>query len=303
MSLLTGYHLHHYVQTNRDFPFLILTADSTVHTSSKICVKYQQKKQWPAWLSAGSLFRCISVFLWSNHRIFATNAIVLSEKAAVVNQKKTTTKESRATQEQRFLFQLTLAAKLGRPCGDHGDETAAARALATIHQNGYCNIIVTVIELSEAKEVRRGYIRAVEKKNNFAPTIEELTNEDRPALEDPIPTLKKRKFILKKRLVIELLDDEAVESEVGGTVIKAFGYGEMRGRLIKGRPITDAPPYSHRRKLPTMPEVTPDQEVILLTPEKDTFNFGVGSGRTLAKEQKEILDQMLINVTPADVNV
>lgn len=33
---------------------------------------------------------------------------------------------------------------------------------------------------------------------------------------------------------------------------------------------TDTPPYSHRRKLPTMPEVTGDQEVIMLISEKDT---------------------------------
>ncbi|VDH92824.1 Hypothetical predicted protein [Mytilus galloprovincialis] len=79
--------------------------------------------------------------------------------------------------------------------------------------------------------------------------------------------------------------------------------GEMMKRFFKGIPITDTPPYSHRRKLPTMPELTPDQEVILLTPEKDTFNFGVGSGRNLAREQKEMLEQMEINVTPADVNV
>ncbi|CAG2247119.1 unnamed protein product [Mytilus edulis] len=74
----------------------------------------------------------------------------------------------------------------------------------------------------------------------------------------------------------------------------------MMKRFFKGIPITDTPPYSHRRKLPTMPELTPDQEVILLTPEKDTFNFGVGSGRNLAREQKEMLEQMEINVTPAD---
>ncbi|XP_063439514.1 uncharacterized protein LOC134720889 [Mytilus trossulus] len=77
----------------------------------------------------------------------------------------------------------------------------------------------------------------------------------------------------------------------------------MIKRFSEGLPITDKLPYSHRKKLPTMPEVTPDQEVILLTPEKDPFNFGVGSGRNLAREQKEMLEQMEINVTPADVNV
>ncbi|VDI44074.1 Hypothetical predicted protein [Mytilus galloprovincialis] len=77
----------------------------------------------------------------------------------------------------------------------------------------------------------------------------------------------------------------------------------MVKRFSEGPPITDVPPYSYSRKLPSMPEVTPDQEVILLKPEKDTFNSAVDSGRNLAREQKEMLEQMQIHFTPADVNV
>ncbi|CAC5407079.1 KCTD1_15 [Mytilus coruscus] len=118
-----------------------------------------------------------------------------------------------------------------------------------------------------------------------------------------VKNLKKFATKLQKEQIDEPVDPLFLIRRKGSTIIKAFGYGEMIERFTECSPITDTPPYSHRRKLPTMPEVTPDQEVILLTPEKDTFNFGVGSGRNLAKEQKEILDQMQINVTSADVNV
>ncbi|CAG2216965.1 unnamed protein product [Mytilus edulis] len=79
-----------------------------------------------------------------------------------------------------------------------------------------------------------------------------------------VKNLQKFATTLQKEQIYEPVDTLFLIRRKGSTVIKACGYGDMMKRFSEGLPITDAPPYSHRRKLPTMPEVTPDQEVIQL---------------------------------------
>ncbi|VDI52319.1 Hypothetical predicted protein [Mytilus galloprovincialis] len=97
--------------------------------------------------------------------------------------------------------------------------------------------------------------------------------------------MTKRKLTLEvKKFATKLQKEQIYEPSLfggrGSTVIKACGYGDIMKRFSESLPITDAPPYTNRRKLPTMPEVTSEQEVILLTPERIN----------LAREQKEMLE-------------
>ncbi|XP_063419316.1 protein IWS1 homolog A-like isoform X3 [Mytilus trossulus] len=114
--------------------------------------------------------------------------------------------------------------------------------------------------------------------------------------------LKKMAIKLEQEQVYEPVDTLFIVRKRGSLLYRCFGYGELCERFIKGEPLTDYPPYMNRKQK-VMPEVEKDEKIEFLTPEKDLFNFGRGSGRTLAEIQKDSLDNLPVKIIPAEVNV
>ncbi|VDI20210.1 Hypothetical predicted protein [Mytilus galloprovincialis] len=115
--------------------------------------------------------------------------------------------------------------------------------------------------------------------------------------------LKQLAVKLEREQTYEPLDTLFLIRKKGSKIIKSYGYGELKSRFMEGLPLTDEVPYGKRRKKPAMPVVQKDAVIELLTPGKDNFSFGVGSGRTLAEQQKSQLENLQIAINSPDVNV
>ena len=115
--------------------------------------------------------------------------------------------------------------------------------------------------------------------------------------------LKQLAVKLEREQTYEHLDTLFLIRKKGSTIIQSYGYGELKSRFMEGLPLTDEVPYGKRRKKPAMPVVQKDVVIELLTPGKDNFSFGVGSGRTLAEQQKKHLENLQIAINSPDVNV
>lgn len=84
----------------------------------------------------------------------------------------------------------------------------------------------------------------------------------------------------------------------------AFGYGEVFDNFLAGVPLSDGPPPMRAQRTQQLPTIKSSQKkgkVELLTPEKDIFMFGVGSGRTMAEEQKRRMENLEVSLTSPQI--
>ncbi|VDI20209.1 Hypothetical predicted protein [Mytilus galloprovincialis] len=163
------------------------------------------------------------------------------------------------------------------------DNSTNYNDVRTVHRKLKPGTLKTYINLEEERNCR---IKALKKsKSRVMNKLKQLAVKlEREQTYEPLDTL----FLIRKK---------------GSKIIKSYGYGELKSRFMEGLPLTDEVPYGKRRKKPAMPVVQKDAVIELLTPGKDNFSFGVGSGRTLAEQQKSQLENLQIAINSPDVNV